>query len=175
MSDANINIRPETPQDIPQVRIINLKAFAQSEEADIVDKLRESCSNILSLVAEDGGIIVGHILFSPVVIESSGKAINGMGLAPMAVMPDQQKQGIGSLMVRAGLSILRERNCPFVVVLGHPEYYPRFGFEPASKFGIKCQWDGIPDNVFMMIINDQKTLYGISGVARYRVEFDSTI
>jgi putative acetyltransferase len=82
-------------------------------------------------VAEDDGAIVGHILFTPVVVE--GRPALGMGLAPLAVLPGRQRQGIGSQLVRRGLDSLRERGCPFVVVVGHPEYYPRFGFEPALR------------------------------------------
>jgi putative acetyltransferase len=95
-----------------------------------------------------------------------------MGLAPMAVLPGRQRQGIGSQLVRRGLASLRERGCPFVVVVGHPEYYPRFGFEPASKHGILSQWEGIPEAVFMVLVLDAHAMAGASGVARYRDEFN---
>jgi putative acetyltransferase len=90
----------------------------------------------------------------------------------MAVRPDRQRQGIGSMLVRAGNEIARERGYPFVIVLGHPEYYPRFGFVPASRHGLSCQWDGVPDEAFMVMILDEAVLAGVSGVARYRDEFD---
>ncbi|MBU2623130.1 MAG: N-acetyltransferase, partial [Proteobacteria bacterium] len=115
-------------------------AFEQPVEADIVDKLRQACPDFISLVAEDGKIIVGHILFTPVVIEESERKLQGMGLAPMAVMPERQRQGIGTKLIKRGLELLKEQGCPFVVVLGHPEYYPRFGFEPASRHNLKSQW-----------------------------------
>ena len=95
-----------------------------------------------------------------------------MGLAPMAVLPDCQRQGIGSQLVRRGVDILRERGCPFVVVVGHPEYYPRFGFERASAHALVSQWDGMPDAAFMVLILDGHVMAGVSGVARYKEEFD---
>ena len=115
---------------------------------------------------------MGHILFTPVVVESAGRRVLGMGLAPMAVLPDRQRQGIGSQLVRRGLDILRERGCPFVVVVGHPEYYPRFGFEPASMHGLASQWEGVPDAAFMVLVLDVHAMAGVSGVAKYREEFN---
>ena len=135
-----VNIRIENQGDILQVRSLNERAFEQPVEADIVDKLRQACPDFISLVAEDGKIIVGHILFTPVVIEESERKLQGMGLAPMAVMPERQRQGIGTKLIKRGLELLKEQGCPFVVVLGHPEYYPRFGFEPASRHNLKSQW-----------------------------------
>ena len=170
-----INIRVENKEDVLQVRTLNNKAFGQPAEANIVDKLRHACPEYLSLVAEDGKIIVGHILFTPTVIEDSGREVQGMGLAPMAVIPDRQRQGIGSMLVRRGLQILRDRGCPFVIVLGHPEYYPRFGFEPASKHHLKSQWDGVPDEAFMILVFDRDSLQNAGGVARYRDEFDEAM
>ena len=90
----------------------------------------------------------------------------------MAVLPDRQRQGIGSQLVNRGLEILREGGCPFVVVVGHPEYYPRFGFEPASKHGLASQWDGISDAAFMVLILDAPAMTAVSGVARYGDEFN---
>jgi len=95
-----------------------------------------------------------------------------MGLAPMAIAPERQRQGIGSRLIEAGLKVLRQQACPFVIVLGHPEYYPRFGFVPASGHGLACQWEGVPDEAFMVLILDKAFMAGVSGVARYRDEFD---
>lgn len=167
-----ITIRAERPEDISHVRHINELAFGQPMEARLVDKLRQTCPGALSLVAEDGNV-VGHILFTPVTVESGAQRITGMGLAPMAVLPDRQRQGIGTRLVTRGLDILRERGCPFVVVVGHPEYYPRFGFERASLHGVSSQWDGVPDEAFMVLILDLDAMAGVSGVARYRDEFDA--
>ena len=166
-----INVRLEKSEDIPHVRIVNLEAFGQPAEADIVDELRQACGDALFLVAEEDGKIVGHIAFSPVVIANRKAKTEGMGLAPMAVLPGRQRQGIGSKLVRKGLDILRNRDCPYVIVLGHAAYYPRFGFEPASRYNIRCQWQGIPDDAFMIFVFDQRTLRNVSGVARYRDEF----
>src|SRR5207245_3892941 len=118
----------------------------------------------LSLVAEDDAV-VGHILFTPVVVESADRRILGMGLAPMAVLPERQRQGIGSELVRRGLDILRERGCPCVVVVGHPEYYPRFGFEPASRHGVVSQWPGVSDAAFMILVLNAHALAGGAGGA----------
>jgi putative acetyltransferase len=164
-------IRPERPEDSFRIRHVNELAFGQPAEADLVEKLRRTCGDALSLVAEDGAI-VGHILFTPVVVEVRGRHILGMGLAPMAVLPDRQRQGIGSQLVRRGLDILRERGCPFVVVVGHPQFYPRFGFEPAAKRGLVSQWPGIPDAAFMVWVLDVHAMAGASGVAKYRNEFN---
>ena len=167
-----ITIRPEQPDDAAQVRRVNELAFEQPAEADLVERLRQACADSLSLVAEDKGV-VGHILFTPVVVESAARPVLGMGLAPMAVLPDRQRQGIGSQLVTRGLDILRERSCPFVVVVGHPEYYPRFGFEPASTHGLSSQWKGMPDAAFMVLVLNPHAMAGVSGVAKYREEFNA--
>lgn len=164
-------IRPEMPEDARQVRTVNERAFGQRTEADLVDRLRESCAGSVSLVAVDDGI-VGHILFTPVVVATAGRTVPGMGLAPMAVLPERQRQGIGSRLVTRGLEILRDRGCPFVVVIGHPDYYPRFGFQPASRHGFACQWDGVPDAAFMILILDANAMRDVSGIAKYREEFN---
>lgn len=145
-------------------------AFGQPQEADVVDKLRQNCPDLLPLVAVLDKRIVGHILFSPATVEAKGMVIHGMGLAPMSVLPEYQRQGIGSQLVRSGIEELKERHCPFVIVLGHAEYYPRFGFEPASTQGISSEWE-VPDEAFMVLVLDEAVMRGISGVARYRLEF----
>lgn len=164
-------IRFERAEDAAAVRGVNEQAFGQPTEANLVERLRQTCDAALSLVAVDDGV-VGHILFTPVVVESDGRRIVGMGLGPMAVAPDRQRQGVGSSLVRRGLEILRDRRCPFVVVVGHPEYYPRFGFQAGSAHRLHCQWDGVPDAAFMALILDEGAMCGVSGVARYRPEFD---
>jgi putative acetyltransferase len=158
-------------EDASRVRLVNELAFGQPVEADLIDRLRRACTESLSMVAEEDEV-VGHILFTPVAVEGTGQRVLGMGLAPMAVLPDRQRQGIGSQLVRRGLDILRERGCPFVVVVGHPEYYPRFGFEPASLHGLASQWEGVPDAAFMVLVLDGHAMAGVSGVAKYREEFN---
>jgi len=93
----------------------------------------------------------------------------------MAVLPERQRQGIGSLLVQAGIDAMRERGCQFVIVVGHAEYYPRFGFVPASKHGLSCQWEGVPDEAFMVLILDESAMVGVSGTAAYREEFDQAM
>ncbi len=170
-----INIRPEQPEDIPLIHAVNEVAFGQPTEANLVDALRSACQDVVSLVAISNGQIVGHVLFTPVIVSDSAHNVKGMGLAPMAVLPEYQRQGIGSLLVESGLRILSTRNCPFVIVLGHTEYYPRFGFVPASRHDLDCQWDGIPDEAFMVLVLDETIMSGVSGVARHREEFDEAM
>ena len=165
-------VREEMASDMPAVRHLNEEAFGQSVEANIVDKLRVSCDRLVSLVAVRDDRIVGHILFSPVVLESESGDRNGMGLGPMAVLPSLQRQGIGSRLVVEGLDRLRSAGCPFVVVLGHHEYYPRFGFEPASRYGVRCQWEDVPDEAFMIMVTEEGAIPAEGGVIRYREEFD---
>ena len=165
-----IAIREERPEDIESIRDVNSKAFGQPDEGTIVDRLRDNCDELISLVAITSGQIVGHILFSPVILDGPGEIISGMGLGPMAVLPKYQRLGIGSMLVEAGIEKLRERDCPFVIVLGHPEYYTRFGFEPASGYGIMSEWD-VQDEAFMVLLTDPSKMGGQSGVAKYRPEF----
>jgi len=168
-------VREEMASDVPSIRHLNEEAFGQRAEADIVDKLRVSCDRLLSLVAVRNGRIVGHILFSPVVLESESGDRNGMGLGPMAVLPSLQRQGIGSRLVEEGLARMRWAGCPFVVVLGHHDYYPRFGFERASRYGVRCQWEGVPDEAFMIMVNEEGAIPAEGGLIRYRQEFDEAV
>jgi len=167
-------IREEHRQDIERIRGVNKRAFGQAQEADLVDKLRQNCDNLLSLVAVMRNQIVGHILFSPAAIESRGRTSQGMALAPMAVLPEYQRQGIGSEPVRTGIKKLKNWQCPFIMVLGHAEYYTRFGFEPASRYGIRSEWE-VPADVFMILVFDEPDMKGISGVAKYRPEFSEVM
>ena len=167
-----VTIRQEQPDDIAAVRAVNESAFDQPTEATIVDSIRAACPDSVSLVAVEGNRIVGHILFSPVFVSGGNGSVQAMGLGPMAVAPERQRQGIGSLLVQAGIDAMRKQNCPFVIVLGHPEYYPRFGFVPASRHGLFCQWEGVPDEAFMVLILDEAAIGGVSGTIRFRDEFD---
>ena len=162
-----VTVRKECDRDATHVREINLRAFGQSDEADMVDRLRKSCPEAISLVAEVENQLVGHILFSPVVIESPSDHVHGMGLAPMSVLPEFQRQGIGSQLVETGLEVVRVAGSPFVVVIGHPKFYPRFGFARASLHGIASEYDDVPDEAFMIVVFDGSALKGKSGVAKY--------
>jgi len=168
-----IEIREEEPCDQAAVLLLNEVAFANGPEAAVVDKLRADCDNYVSFVAVDQGTLVGHILFTPATLDNGG--LTGMGLAPMAVLPSHQRQGIGSLLVRHGLEHLRQTGCPFIIVLGHPEYYPRFGFELASHYKLSSQWDGVPDEAFMVVVFDRDALPKAGGIARYRGDFDEAM
>ena len=171
----NSIIRRELIGDEKQIRKVNELAFGQEEEANIIDALRKNCSEGISLVAKMNTEIVGHILFTPAVIESDKNIIRGMGLAPMSVLPAYQNKGIGSKLVREGLEIVKANKTPFVIVLGHPNYYPRSGFEKASKYQIKSEYEGVPDEAFMILILDEEKMRGISGIAKYRKEFYAAI
>jgi putative acetyltransferase len=164
-------LREESEADRTAVRAVNLAAFGQSEEADLVERLNAEVFPRLSLVAMEEGGLVGHLLFTPVTLEDDEAPLTGMGLAPMAVDPPHQGRGIGSALVREGLQRLRQSGCPYVAVLGHPGYYPRFGFEPASHYGIQCQWEGVPDEVFMLLPLNPTALRSRKGVVRYHPLF----
>ena len=116
-------IRREQPQDIPEVRQVNIRAFGQEQEALVIDQLRKNCNSILSLVAFNDGKVVGHILFSPAEIEGRYGRLVGTGLAPLAVLPEYQRKGIGSELIQTGITWIREGGCPYIIVIGHPDYY----------------------------------------------------
>src|SRR5262249_317859 len=101
--------------------------------------------------------------------------IIGYALAPMAVLPEFQRRGIGSALVRAGIERLRKSRCPFVIVVGHPNYYPRFGFVPASTYGLRCQWGGVPDDAFLVLVLQPSIASQLAGLAKYRAEFDESV
>ena len=165
----SIEIREECHDDIAAVRDLNRQAFGQDQESNIVDVLRANEAALLSLVATVDDRVVGHIMYSPAVV---GDNITGAALGPMAVLPEYQRQRIGSKLIKAGNRKLKDAGCPFIVVVGHADYYPRFGFRPASKYRIKCEWD-VPDNAFMLLVLDQAKMERVSGLAKYRHEFSS--
>jgi putative acetyltransferase len=164
-----MHIRPELRGDIRSIRAVNLTAFETSTEADLVDVLRDQADPCVSLVAEEDGIILGHILFSPATL-SAYPELKLMGLAPMAVVPGRQRQGIGSALVHEGLTACTKLGVGAVVVLGHAEYYPRFGFTPASRFGLSCEYD-VADDVFMAVELEHGILRGKSGTVSYHPAF----
>ena len=163
-----IEIRKEHPDDVTAIRDVNKRAFGQNQEGNIIDALRSNGAALLSLVATLNGRVVGHIMYSPL---SVGE-VTGAGLGPMAVLPEHQRQGIGSKLVLAGNEKLKDGGCPFIIVVGHPSFYPRFGFRPASSHGISCEWE-VPDDVFMLSVLDETKMQGVSGLARYRPEFST--
>jgi putative acetyltransferase len=163
-------VRAEKPDDIQKISAINLQAFETNAEANIVETLRNSGIPLISLVAEKGGEILGHILFSPVTLEGCDQSISIAGLAPMAVLPKHQKKGIGSRLVEEGIRRCEEAGYDAVVVLGHPEYYPKFGFVPSVSYGIRSEYN-VPDEVFMVKELKESALADCKGTVKYHKVF----
>ncbi|MCA9213824.1 MAG: N-acetyltransferase [Planctomycetales bacterium] len=167
-----ISIRKETTDDHDQIRTVTIDAFANSEfgyngESELIDSLRLRYDTIISLVACSGSKVVGHALFTPVVVRTSTNETVGMGLAPMSVSPSHQRAGVGSLLVTDGLRRLHDASCPFVVVLGHADYYPRFGFRPASQIHVSHGFSGIPQDVFFIQTSAEETIIKLTGGRAY--------
>jgi putative acetyltransferase len=163
-------IRSEQPEDITVIRKGHERAFGRSNEGDLVDTLRARGKAAVSLVAVENDRIVGHILFSPVTIESADRKFPAVGLAPMAVLPGRQRRGIGGGLVKAGLVECRNAGYDCVVVLGHSTYYPGFGFVPASQYGITSEYE-VPDETFMVLTWHGEALKDRGGVVRDQPEF----
>lgn len=144
-----LTIRPETAVDADQVFAVEAAAFARPAEAELVQKLQQSGVEIISLVAWLGDEVAGHILFSPVTVKSDEGEFTAVALGPVAVSPDQQNKGIGAELCRSGLAACLQAGHELAFVLGHPNYYPRFGFTPSAPLGLRCQFD-VPDDVFMV-------------------------
>ena len=165
-----IEVREEDPADTASVRRVNELAFGRPDEADLVERLRDAGRQTLSFVVIDRGDVAGHILFSPVTIPGVTRKVSIVALGPMAILPDRQRLGFGSRLVKAGLEACRKLGHHGVVVLGHAGYYPRFGFVPASRFGISCTYDA-PDEAFMAVELTPGAFDGISGTVHYCPEF----
>lgn len=166
-----VEIRPERPTDYADVYQVNTQAFDRTNEAELVDNLRPVVQPHISLVAELEGHVIGHIFFSPVSIESQAGSQTAMGLGPMAVLPAYQNQGIGTELVQAGLETCRQQGHKLVVVLGHPGFYPRFGFIPAGSLGLRFH-EPVPQDAFMLLELSPGTPIEADGVVRYHPEFD---
>jgi putative acetyltransferase len=168
-------VRDEAPGDAVAIASVNERAFDQPDEARLIEAIRRNGRKSISLVATHADTIVGHILFTPVAFVEGNRGVEAMGLGPMAVLPGWQRRGIGSSLVNAGLERCAAIGCQLVVVVGHPEYYPRFGFEPASAFGLRCEYD-VPDDVFMVRVltpGVSSLAMGCAGTVRYLPEFGS--
>jgi putative acetyltransferase len=166
-------IRPETPSDYPAITEVNDFAFGQPNEGKLVENLRKNPKFIseLSFVAEVDGKIAGHILFFPVVIKlEDGKEKETISLAPLAVLPEFQRQGIGGELIREGIKACQRLGYDSVIVLGHPEYYPKFGFRQANSWGIIDPFDA-PVEAFMALELKKGTLGGAAWIVEYPDEF----
>jgi putative acetyltransferase len=162
---VEIQIRHEETQDIEQIQQILLSAFPTEAESKLVDALQANGKGIISLVASKGDEVLGHILFSPVTTTPASDA-KGLGLAPVAVRPDVQFQGIGARLIREGLQVCRELGCDYCVVLGDPHYYQRFGFEKASRSGIRNEY-GVDEECMVLRFSDST----VAGVVQFAPEF----
>ncbi len=163
-------IRAERERDLAEIHALHVAAFETPAEACLVDALRERVQPIVSLVAEEDSSVIGHILFSPVSL-ADRPDVKIMGLAPMAIAPDRQRSGVGSALVRAGLERCKESGFGAVVVLGHAEYYPRFGFSPSTNFDICCEYE-VPEEAFMALELKPGYLRDESGAVRYHPAFN---
>lgn len=170
-------VRPETPSDYAAVADVIRAAFAEEgggeEEVALVERLRTAGQAIVSLVAsapDDAGKIAGHILFIPLRIETPKGVFMGAALAPMAVAPESQRQGIGSALVQAGLDRCRQQFLSAVIVLGHPEYYPRFGFSAELARNLTSPYSGLGD-AWMALELAPSVLSGVAGTVRYPEAF----
>jgi predicted N-acetyltransferase YhbS len=164
-------IRREKKEDFNSINEVNEQAFKQKDESELIKRIRASKNFIpdLSLVAEVNGKIIGHILFSKIKIIGV-KEYESLALAPMAVLPEFQNKGIGRKLIKEGLKKARELGFNSVIVVGHHDYYPRFGFERASKWNIKCPFE-VPNEAFLAIELKDGALTEKSGIVEYPKEF----
>jgi putative acetyltransferase len=165
-----LKVRAEAVEDFAAVRRVNELAFGQPGEASLVEALRAEARPQVSLVAVEGDRVVGHIFFSPVTVEDGASSFEAMALAPMAVLPELQRRGVGARLVREGLEACRRLGHEVVFVLGHPDYYPRFGFAPAATKGLSCEYD-VPAEAFMVVELTPDALGGRRGRVRYLPAF----
>jgi putative acetyltransferase len=163
-------IRPEQAGDAAAVRQVHLTAFPTPAEADLVERLRASGKAVIELVALDGDSVVGHIVFSPLALRPRAGTV-GLGLGPLAVMPDHEKHGVGRRLIQNGLAACHRWGAGFVVVIGDPPYYTRFGFEPAAKHGLRSEYDA--GDAFMVFKLESGALPPPGTLVKYAPEFSA--
>lgn len=169
--DDVVIVRGENSADASEraaIHSINEAAFGCPDEADLVDRLRADGVVRASLVAEIPDRIVGHILFSRMSIETTGESVSAVALAPMAVLPEYQRRGIGGRLIQNGLNMLRQQGEQIVIVVGHPNYYPRFGFSNEITCSLESPF---PQDVFMAMELSPGALSGVLGRVRYPATF----
>ena len=165
-----LTIRPETPEDFESISYVNEQAFGGEDESKLVEKLRNRNILMISLVAFQDDEIVGHIAYSPVVIESELSSFEAIALAPVAVLPAYQRKGIGSQLVRASLEECRCLGHEIIVVTGNPKFYPHFGFIQAQPKGLKCEFE-VPNEDWMVLELREGALAGRRGTVKFQPEF----
>ena len=169
MTPIELELRDELPSDVAAIERVQRRAFAGDAESRIVNDLRENEALLLSLVALHGGEVVGHVAFSPVTLHTDSTLAQAVGLGPVAVLPEHQRRGVGKRLIEEGLERLRRAGHRVVFVLGHREYYPRFGFVPAHERDFRWEHDA-PREAFMVLELEPGALLAGPGVVRYRPE-----
>ncbi len=172
---SGASIRPARPSDLPALLAVHRSAFETGAEAALVEVLLASGDGIISIVAVENAMVVGHVLLSVVSIQGPGGATGALCLAPVAVRPEAQHAGIGSRLVQASLEAAAEQGWPAVIVLGHPGFYPRFGFVPATPLGILPPWPDVPEEAWMVAELSPGALDGIAGVVAFPSAFDEAV
>ncbi len=165
-----VSVRVETREDLPGIRSVEMGAYGRAAEANLVDVLRRHWEVILSLVAEVDGEVVGHALLTQVTLMPTVPGLRMVGLGPIAVRPEFQGRGIGSQLIREAIRQAGLEGWQAIVVLGDPSFYGRFGFVPASQYGVSCEFRVRQDS-FLVLELRSGTLEGIQGTVRYQPEF----
>jgi putative acetyltransferase len=171
---SELILRGERDTDFNDIYEINKQAFGREDEAKLINALRKTRNYVkgFSIVALQDDKIVGHAIFTHAAIMNQGKRFNCLALGPMAVLPELQRKGIGKKLVEEGILRAKENNFKAIVVIGHSEYYPKFGFIPASTKKIRSRFN-VPDENFMVIELNPNALKGITGLAEYAKEFSN--